>query len=322
MICAACVLSLAYLSMGSYQVGLGEILDIACGGGIPEARLVVLEIRLPRLIGALCTGAALSLCGAVMQSIFNNPLVSPDILGVSSGAACGAATALVAGCGSVAVGLAAFGCGMLAVLLALAVAGLASGGRSPVLVLVLAGIVVSAFFSGIVEMICAFNPHAEEFPSILFFLFGSMTRITVSDLPLLISVLAASGLLLWRMGYALDVISLGEEDASRLGVPAAALRYLVIAISSVICGIFIAKAGMIGWVGLIIPHIARLMLGVRHRVMLPGAMLAGGVFLAAVDLLCRNLFTYELPLGVVTSLIGAPVFVVILCRSMRKYGGA
>ncbi len=307
-----------YLGMGSYSISFTEILNIFLGGGSEDARMVILDIRLPRLLGAVCTGAALSLCGAVMQSIFNNPLVSPDILGVSSGAACGASVALICGCGSAAVFACAFGFGISAVLAAVLITAIAGSEHGSLLVLVLAGIVVSAFFSGIVEMICAFNPRADEFPSILFFLFGSMTRITFDDLLILAPVLGIASFLLWKMGYALDVISLGEDDAARLGVPAVRLRYAVIAVCSIICGVYIAKVGMIGWIGLIIPHMARMIIGVRHRMLIPSSMILGALFLLGVDLLCRNLFTYEIPVGIVTSLIGAPVFVLILCRNFGR----
>ena len=307
-----------YLRMGSYSVSLSEFLDLVCGNGSEDARMVIFDIRLPRLLGAVCTGAALSLCGAVMQSIFNNPLVSPDILGVSSGAACGASVALICGGSAAVVFFSAFGFGMAAVLATVLIASAAGNVRGTLLVLVLAGIVVSAFFSGIVELICAFNPRADEFPSILFFLFGSMTRITFDDLWILAPFLLTASLLLWKMSYALDVISLGEADATGLGVPAVRLRYTVIAICSVICGIYIAKVGMIGWVGLIIPHMARLIMGVRHRLLIPSSMILGALFLTAVDLLCRNLLSYEIPVGIVTSLVGAPVFVVILCRNFRR----
>ena len=145
-----------------------------------------------------------------------------------------------------------------------------------------------------------------------------MTRITFDDLWILAPFLLTASLLLWKMSYALDVISLGEADAAGLGVPAVRLRYTVIAICSVICGIYIAKVGMIGWVGLIIPHMARLIMGVRHRLLIPSSMILGALFLTAVDLLCRNLLSYEIPVGIVTSLVGAPVFVVILCRNFRR----
>ncbi len=317
--CLTIVLSLIYLSLGSYGLSLGQVIGALFGSGSPEEQLVVCDIRLPRLLGVLCTGAALSLCGTVMQSIFNNPLVSPDILGVSSGAACGACGALVLGCSSTMVCCSSFSVGLIAVLLAVLIAKFATSNDQSMLVLVLSGIVVSAFFSGIVELICAFNPQADEFPSILFFLFGSMTRITMSDLPLLAGTTVVTGVLFWRMGFALDVISLGQEDAIGLGVPTAKLRYLIIGISSVVCGIFIAKVGMIGWVGLIVPHLARLWIGVRHRVMIPAAMIIGALFLLLVDLVCRNLLTYEIPIGIVTSLIGAPVFVVVLYKSLGRF---
>ncbi len=313
------LLSLAYLTTGSYSLPLGEVVSALLGNGGEETGTVVLEIRLPRLLGALMTGAALSLTGAVMQSIFNNPLVSPDILGVSSGAACGAAAALVLGLGAPAAAFSSFAGGMLAVTVALLLARMAGGGG--VLLLVLAGIVVAAFFSGVVELICALNPRAEEFPSILFFLFGSMARMTQGDLAVLVLALLPGALLLWRLGFALDVMSLGEADAAGLGLPAGRLRLMAVILCSVICGLFISRVGIIGWVGLVVPHLARIWFGFRHRILLPASMLLGAVLLVGVDLICRSLFTYELPLGVITSILGAPVFAVVLCRNAGRRDG-
>lgn len=310
--------SACYLCVGSYSISLGQMLDILSGGGDEASRTVLLSIRLPRLLGAAATGAGLALAGAVTQSIFKNPLVSPDILGVSGGAAFGAALAIGFGLGSAATALSAFGGGVIAVAIAVAISFSSDHGKGSVLTLVLAGMVVSTFFAALVETICVLNPSAEGMPAILFFLFGTLSRIDWSDLSYIVPIVLLFVFLAKRFALTLDVMALGDRSASALGASPAAVRLAAIICVTTVSAVLIAREGLIGWVGLLVPHMARMMAGASHRNLIPACALIGALFVICVDLLCRMLASFEFPIGVATSLVGAPVFVRLLWKDMRR----
>ncbi len=307
------------LCIGSYHVSLSDFINFVLGHGTQDVSLILFDIRLPRVLTAVLAGATLSMSGAVMQSVFNNDLVSPDILGVSSGAACGASIGIVLGFSSFFISTFAFLGGLLAVFLTLGIAIIVCRNiQSSLLIMVLAGIVVSAFFSGIVELSCTFNTNTSHVMSILFFLFGSFSKVTMSDLTWIITIFVISSVILWLMSYALDVLSLGEEEARCQGVPVFIVRNTAIMLATLMCASLIAKTGIIGWIGLVVPHAARFIIGTSHRLLIPTSALLGAITLVIIDVISRTLFSYEIPVGIITSIIGAPVFVLILSRSIRS----
>jgi iron complex transport system permease protein len=323
---AAAVLGLLALvaigiSVGPYPVTPGDLvaLLIAKAGGharpLPAAaETVILQIRLPRVLAALAVGAALAASGAAYQSLFRNPLVSPDILGVSSGAAFGAVIGIFLSLPVVAIEAASFIGGLAAVLIVYTIAA-AIRGRDAVLVLVLAG--VGALFGAGVGLLKYLADPYNQLPAITFWLLGSLAATNPGDLTALLPAvaigLAPLGLLRWRI----DVMTLGEEEATALGIDTRVLRIVVIAAATLVTSAAVAASGIIGWVGLVVPHLARFVVGPSFTRLLPVSVLFGAAYLLAVDTLARSLGTVELPLGVLTAALGTPVFLWVLAFSRR-----
>lgn len=308
------------LSTGSYRIGYMQLLDVLFSGTADEAfETVVFNIRLPRLMAAVAAGTALSVSGVIMQSIFKNLLVSPDLLGVSSGASLGTALAVVLGFSSLFVSVAAFVCGIAAVGITWLIAGFVPSAGQKTLLLVLAGIVVSAFLSGFVELICVVFAGADGLPSIFAFLFGNLERASMNELYGLFIVNLIGILILWRLHFSFDVLSLGENDAAGLGLSVNVIRNIGIVIATVLCSTVVAKFGLIGWVGLVVPHMARLWFGsYRHKVLIPASLLLGACFMVGADLIARNACSFQIPVGIVTSIVGAPFFVYILYHTSKE----
>ncbi|HVZ00630.1 MAG TPA: iron ABC transporter permease [Dongiaceae bacterium] len=277
---------------------------------------VLFQIRLPRVLAALLVGAALSAAGASYQSLFRNPLVSPDILGVSSGAGLGAVLGILLGLPVAAIQFLGFGAGLLTVILVAALArSLRAGGD--VLVLVLAGIVLGALAGAGISLVKILADPYDQLPVITFWLLGSLAGVKPGDvlavLPAIIVGLAPLYLLRWRIG----VLGLGDDEAKALGVDVNRLRGIVIAAATLATASVVAISGVIGWVGLMVPHMARLLVGARFDRLLPASVLLGGAFMIAVDTLARAIAATEIPLGVLTAVIGGPAFVWLLARSRR-----
>ncbi len=314
---------------GSVPLSPGETLQILWrgltgteAGGSGEA--IILRVRLPRVLCVALTGASLSLCGAAMQGLLRNPLADGSTLGVSSGASLGAVLAIVLGmqfpglpfAGTMVMAML-FAFGSLALILTLAYAldrSLATG------TIILIGVVFSMFVSSLMNLLITFA--GEKIKSITFWTLGSLSGSTyVNALTLLLALTVCGGVLL-ALGGALNAFALGEEQAQHLGVSVRRVKLTVMAAVSVLLGVCVSIGGTIGFVGLVIPHMVRLVLGPDHRRLLPASMLAGAVFLLLADLVGRTLLSpIELPIGVVTSLVGAVAFLVIFYRS-RKRGNA
>ena len=314
---------------GSVPLSPGETLQILWrgltgteAGGSGEA--IILRVRLPRVLCVALTGASLSLCGAAMQGLLRNPLADGSTLGVSSGASLGAVLAIVLGmqfpglpfAGTMVMAML-FAFGSLALILTLAYAldrSLATG------TIILIGVVFSMFVSSLMNLLITFA--GEKIKSITFWTLGSLSGSTyVNALTLLLALTVCGGVLL-ALGGALNAFALGEEQAQHLGVSVRRVKLTVMAAVSVLLGVCVSIGGTIGFVGLVIPHMVRLVLGPDHRRLLPASMLAGAVFLLLADLVGRTLLSpIELPIGVVTSLVGAVAFLVIVYRS-RKRGNA
>jgi len=278
---------------------------------------IVLQVRAPRIIAALAAGAALSGAGAAYQTIFRNPLVSPDILGVTAGCALGAALAVLLSLTGVAIQAFAFAGGLGAVVLVIAIA-TAVRGHDAILTLILAGVVVgSALGAGIALAKYVADPY-NQLPAITFWLLGSFAGVLPRDvLPMLVPLvigLVPLALLRWR----LDVLSLPDEEARSLGLPVALLRAIVIASATLATASAVSVAGTIGWIGLVIPHAARLLTGAAFARVLPLSLALGAGFMLAVDTLCRAAFATEIPPGVVTAFIGTPIFVLLMAISFRS----
>lgn len=282
----------------------------------PAAETVILQIRLPRVLAAVAVGAALSAAGAAYQSLFRNPLVSPDILGVSSGAAFGAVIGIFLSLPVVGIEAASFAGGLAAVLIAYAIAA-AIRGRDTVLVLVLAGVVIGALFGAGVGLLKYLADPYNQLPAITFWLLGSLAAVNPGDLASLLPAVAVGLVPLALLRWRIDVMTLGDEEAAALGLDTKRLRIVVIAAATLMTSAAVAASGIIGWVGLVIPHLARLVVGPAFARLLPVSILFGGGFLLAVDTVARTLGHVELPLGVLTAALGTPVFLWLLAFSRR-----
>ena len=278
---------------------------------------VLFSIRLPRIAAAAFVGAALAAAGAAYQSLFRNPLVSPDILGVSTGAGLGAVIGILLGFPVILIQALGFGGGLVTVAV---VAALARGlrGSGDVLVLVLAGIVVGALAGAAISLVKVLADPYDQLPAITFWLLGSLAGVKANDVaataPVVLFGLAPLILLRWRIG----VLSLGDDEARALGVEVGRLRAIVIAAATLVTASVVAISGVIGWVGLMVPHMARLLVGPRFDRLLPASILLGAAFMVSVDTLARSAARIEIPLGVLTAVIGGPAFVWLLARNRRK----
>jgi iron complex transport system permease protein len=306
-------------AIGSYSLSLHDwwsVLRAPTESSTPG--IVLLQIRLPRLLACLLVGSGLALAGSSYQGMFNNPMVSPDILGASAGAGFGAAVGILLGFDFVAIQALSFAGGLVAVLLAWALAsGLCRRG-DPVLMLVLVGILIGSMFTALISLTKYMADPYNKLPVITFWLLGSFASITPKDVRLagIPIVLGCIPLLLLR--WRLNVLCMGEQEARTLGVNTGALRFSVIVCATLITAATVSMCGMVGWIGLVVPHLARLIVGPNHKILLPTAALMGGGFLLLVDDVARTAGSLEIPVGVLTALIGAPFFLFLLMRESRS----
>ena len=313
-------------AVGRFSVSPGDVwrsifaaLRGAESGLAANVDAVVLQVRGPRVLGAAFVGAALAAAGAAYQQLFKNPLVSPDILGVTAGCSLGAGIAILYSLPIGGIQAAAFACGLLAVALVVAI-GTWIGGRDPILTLVLTGVVVGSLFGAGIALVKYVADPYNQLPAITFWLLGSFTGALPRDLlatvPVIVAAVAVLALLRWR----LDVLALSEDEARSLGVNVGRLRIAVILAATLATAAAVSLAGTIGWVGLLIPHAARLLVGASFARVLPLSLVLGAGFMLAVDTLCRTAFATEIPPGVATAFIGTPVFILLLAVTFRRSG--
>ena len=323
--CVALVILVAWsFGVGRFPVAVADVWRVLwsamAGGDSGVARnveAVVLQIRGPRIAGALAVGAALAAAGAAYQGLFKNPLVSPDILGVTAGCALGAGIAILYSLPIGAIQVLAFVGGLMAVGLVVAV-GTWIGGRDPILTLVLTGVVVGSLFGAGIALVKYIADPYNQLPAITFWLLGSFTGALPRDLPATLVPIAvglvALGLLRWRI----DVLALSDDEARSLGVRVGMLRLAVIVCATLITAAAVSLAGTIGWVGLVIPHAARMLVGAAFARLLPLSIVLGAAFMLGIDTLCRTAFGTEIPPGVATAFVGTPVFILLLAASFRR----
>ncbi|MDR3670676.1 MAG: iron ABC transporter permease [Holophaga sp.] len=318
-------LALGSLLLGRYPIPPAQVVGILASRILPWTRdwpdtmaTVLLQVRLPRIAAALLVGGALASSGAALQGLFKNPLVSPSILGVSAGAGFGAALGLLLSLPMPMIQAAAFLCGLLAVLATLAIG--RGFGTGSLTILVLAGIVVSALFSALIALAKVVADPVDKLPAITFWLLGSLAKASGRDVLLVCAPVALSYLLLHGLRWQLNVMALGEEEAMTLGVDGRRVMAGVILATTLMTAAAVGISGMVGWVGLLIPHLARMLVGPAFPDVLPVSFLMGGGYLLLVDGLARGSGHGEIPLGVLTAIIGAPFFIFLLARMKR--GGA
>lgn len=308
---AACV--------GKYPVSPGESLQIMLGRTENTSEMtvnVVLGLRVPRILASVIVGGALSMSGAAYQGIFKNPLVSPDFLGVSSGACIGAAVAILLSLSATYISVFAFVFGIAAVLITVAIPAV-MGNRSNVM-LVLSGIIVGTAMSSILGFIKYIADPNTQLASITYWTMGSFSYITLADLFAVLPIIVIPGIILILMAWWIDVLSMGEDEARTLGARVGLIRGITIICATLLTAGSVCIAGTISWVGLIVPHFGRMAVGPSNRKLLPMCALLGGLFMLAVDTLTRTIGTTEMPVSILTGVLGAPIFCWLLFRQRRE----
>lgn len=314
------------LFVGRYNVSFNDVVSTLAGffagrtaeeaGVSAECWSVVTQLRLPRLLASAVVGAALAVSGGAYQGIFRNPLVSPGILGVSAGAGFGAALAIVTvGAGAATYGMA-FAGGILAVLLSYWIAGIYRS--APAVMLVLGGTIVQSVFNALISLMKYTADADSELPAIVYWLMGSLSSVGWKTIPAAIPAIAGIIIILCY-GWRINVLAMGDREARTLGVDVRRTKFVIIAGATLATASAVCMSGVVGWVGLVIPHISRMIAGHDARRMLPLSVSAGAVFMVIIDTVSRSVTASELPLSILTSLIGAPFFVFLLKKT--KGGG-
>jgi iron complex transport system permease protein len=323
LLAAGALLVLVSLGVGRYPLHLSDVLALlgaALGGAAhgrdAAAEQVFWQLRLPRVMAAALVGAALAVSGACLQRAFRNPLAAPELLGVSAGAALGAALAIVAGTGWVVLQISAFGGGLAAIALVLALGPLLPA-RDRLLGLVLTGVAISSLAGAILTALIAFADPRSSLPAISFWMMGSFSAIGPASIAGLVVALAVSLIPLALLRWRIDALAMADDEAHAMGVSSHRLRLAVVVLAALATSASVAVAGVIGWIGLIVPHLARMLVGAAFARWLPASALLGAVFMLAIDTLGRTAGDTELPPGVLAALLGAPVLFVLMRRGVR-----
>ncbi|NCC80812.1 MAG: iron ABC transporter permease [Clostridia bacterium] len=278
----------------------------------PTAEGVIFNLRLPRLFGAILIGSAFAISGASYQAVFKNPLVSPDLLGVSSGATVGAALAIIFGGDKLIIQIGAFLGGIIAVVLATTIPKLLK--NNSIMLLVLSGIIVSGLMSSIIGIIKFLADPEDQLAAIVYWQMGSLAKIHMPDIYAISPVIAITSIILIAVRWRINILTLGDREAQLLGVNVTLLRAIVIICATMLTASAVSISGTIGWLGLVIPHLARLLVGPDNTKVFPISIILGAIFLIIVDTLARVLTPAELPLTILTGLIGAPFYFWLLAR--------
>lgn len=273
---------------------------------------VIYQIRLPRIIAAVLVGAGLSMAGAAYQGLFKNPLVSPDILGVASGAGFGAALAILLSWNMAMIQMSAFCFGILAVTVTYLLSRIYR--TTPTLVLVLSGIIVGAFFTALISLTKYVADPYEKLPAITFWLMGSLASVRYSDIIMIVPFFLAAAAILLLIRWRINILAVGDDEARALGIDTKRMAQVIVICSTLITASAVCIAGIIGWVGLVVPHLGRMLVGPDYTRLLPVCMLLGACYMLIIDDLARLLTNVEIPLGILTAIIGAPFFAYLLGR--------
>ncbi len=306
-----CVVFVVSLLVGRFYIAPADVL-MANRPSNARALLVLFNIRLPRVIAAVVIGAALASAGASFQTLFRNPMASPATLGASSGAAFGALLGIFLEQSYGVVITMAFLGGLLSIVMVLSL--LDQLKVEPVLGLILTGMVVSALFGGLNSLLKLLADPLKTLPEMTYWLFGSLANIGYRELIIVTAIIGCAWLLLYLLSYRINILATGIEEASTMGINARRTLYVSVVLATLLTASSVAISGIISWVGLIVPHICRSLVGHDMKLLIPTSSLVGAIFLLLIDMLSRTLYTAEIPVGILISLLGAPIFLAILYR--------
>ena len=318
----AVILVAISLMLGRYLINPDQALAMLVNQVIPldqtwtdQQQTLFFNVRLPRILMALMVGCGLSVAGAAYQGTFQNPLVSPDILGASQGAAFGAAVAILAGFTAVMVSVSAFCFALLTVFLVLLISSRAKGNH--MMIVVLAGVMVSSLVQAGVSYTKLIADPTDELADITYWLMGSLTGAKMDQVAAVFPILLVGCAVMFVLRWRINILTIGDDEASTMGVDARRLRIIVIVVATFLTAACVSVTGMIGWVGLVIPHLCRMLVGADHRKLIPASMLMGAGFLLLVDDISRLATTAEIPIGILTAFVGAPFFLYLITRKKR-----
>ena len=324
LVAAVVVAFFASFMLGKYSMNPLEVLQTVFGHWFENpplidtpAERILFNIRGPRIIIVMLVGAALAVAGASYQGMFKNPLTSPDLLGASAGASLGACLAMLLNLSGTGIQLAAFAGALLAVGCAVWLNRLVD--YDPTLGLVLAGILVGSLFQAGMSIVKFLADANDKLPEITFWLMGSFAQVDSDDLALIIVPMVIGFVLLLFQAWKLNVLSFGDEEARAMGVNTRRTRLIVILASTLLSASSVAVAGIVGWIGLVVPHLARAVVGPNYKVLLPASMFIGAVFLLIVDNVARLALSVEIPIGILTAILGVPFFVFIFKHNMKGW---
>lgn len=312
------LVALGTATLGRYPLSVPAIVAVLLDpAGHPTDAQVFYEVRLVRIAAAMMVGAGLALAGTAFQAVFRNPMVSPDVLGASGGAGMGASFALLFGLGVVGIQTLSFAGGLAAVLVALTIDRLIDR-RGSILTLILTGLVIASLCSAVISLIKYVGDPENKLPQITFWLLGGLSAVRSSDLVWLGSALVVAGGVLLALRWRLTALSFGDEQATTMGVNVRLVRLAAIAAATLLTAVAVSVSGIVGWVGLLVPHLARILVGADNRSALPVSALVGALFVLVVDTVCRSASALEIPLGVLTAMLGAPGFLYLLALGRRR----
>lgn len=314
---ATLFLALIALCLGQYTIALQDVIKVLTLQKVDlvNAETVIFNIRIPRILVSLIVGSGLATAGASFQALFSNPLATPDTLGCANGASFGAALGILLGLNALGIQISALIFGILAVVLVFVFTRYRHANQ--IMMIILGGMVVSSLFSALVSLIKYVADPNDVLPVITFWLMGSFSNSTVRSLHTGVPMIILGMMILYLMRYRMNALSLKEEEAASLGINVRKNRMIVIVASSLITASVVSMCGVVGWVGLLIPHISRMLFGNNHTKVIPGCIVFGALFMLVIDTIARCMYQAEIPVSILTAIIGAPVFLLLL----RKTGG-
>lgn len=314
---ATLFLALIALCLGQYTIALQDVIKVLTLQKVDlvNAETVIFNIRIPRILVSLIVGSGLAAAGASFQALFSNPLATPDTLGCANGASFGAALGILLGLNALGIQISALIFGILAVVFVFVFTRYRHANQ--IMMIILGGMVVSSLFSALVSLIKYVADPNDVLPVITFWLMGSFSNSTVRSLYTGVPMIVLGMVVLYLMRYRMNALSLKEEEAASLGINVRQNRMIVIVASSLITASVVSMCGVVGWVGLLIPHISRMLFGNNHTKVIPGCIVFGALFMLIIDTIARCMYQAEIPVSILTAIIGAPVFLLLL----RKTGG-
>lgn len=307
------------LCLGRYPISIDQLMGAVFNTDGSLVRNIIINVRLPRIIMAVLLGSALSVAGASYQGIFKNPMVSPSLLGVSSGAGFGAALGIILNLKNGGIQASAFVFGFAAVGIVYIVSKFISKKIDHTLSLVLTGIVISSLFVSLLSLLKYIGDPYNDLPAITFWMLGSLSDVVLKDIFIIGIPVVVGMAVLWVLKYKMNIMTFEEDEALSLGVQTGKIRGVIILASTVITAAVVSVSGMVSWVGLVIPHIARMIVGADYRKSLPASIALGALFMLLLDDISRVCFAAEIPLGILTSLLGTPFFIYLMIRGKKSW---